>query len=89
MEKVKYKESDVWFRECNGAWDINPHDCYCCNKPIKTGEKATLIFNNYKYIPNILVHSECFDEQKLKVCELLADIEESYNQYKMLSRVFG
>ena len=85
---IKYKDSNVYFATHNGRWSMNPHRCFCCNKPILDG-KAILTVNNSKYIPNVLIHEECFDIWKNKTEELVSDIESAYNNYKNLQEVFG
>ena len=85
---IKYKDSNVYFTTHNGRWSMNPHRCFCCNKPILDG-KAILTVNNHKYIPNVLIHEECFDIWKNKTEELVSDLESAYNNYKNLQEVFG
>ena len=90
MERIvtKYKDSNVYFTTHNGRWSINPHRCFCCNNFIQDG-KAILVVNNYQYIPNVLIHEECFDRWKNKTDELVSDIESAYIDYKNLQEVFG
>lgn len=90
MEKIttKYKDSNVYFTTHNGRWSMNPHRCFCCNNFIQDG-KAILVVNNHQYIPNVLIHEECFDGWKNKTDELVSDIESAYVDYKNLQEVFG
>ena len=43
--------------------------CFCCNKKINNC-MAVLLINNYKEIPNVILHDECFDMWKNKTDEL-------------------
>jgi len=85
---IRFKDSDVLVRKAEGNWESNPHDCFCCKKPVQQG-RAVLLMNNYKYIPNILLHEECFDTAELRIENLLSDIEREYEQYKILHRIFS
>ena len=62
--------------------------CFCCGKEIHSCKVAHLI-NNGKYFPNVLLHSECADQWVNKTDELCNDIASSYEDYKMLSRIFA
>lgn len=84
---VKYKNSLIHVRDINANWDENPKRCYCCGEPIYNGN-AYLFINNYKYIPNILLHTECYDKQTDKQT-LFTHIEADYAKYKKLSQIFG
>lgn len=85
-EPIKYKDSLIHMRDINADWDVNPKRCYYCGEPINKG-KALLFINNHKYIPNILLHPECYDTQKDKQ-NLFAHIETDYNKYKKLRQIF-
>ena len=61
--------------------------CFCCNKEIVSGEDIVLLINNYKHIPNMVLHKNCFEEQN--TTELCQDIEDSYKKYKELHSIFG
>lgn len=90
MESFAYKDSFVAVRE----WEtgIIPKEmqrtCFCCGKKVSSC-KAVLLINNYKYIPNVMLHSECFSRQKDRTEELCDDIQSSYGQYRKLESVFG
>lgn len=85
--EIKFKDSWVWVIEAKGNWEINPQNCFCCEKSIKKGE-AMLLINNYKYIPNMLLHKECFNNIEEPLESFLNKIEESYKQYKNMNKVF-
>ena len=90
MDNFTYKGTKVWFREYttgNLTKDLQ-RTCFCCGKKVNNC-KAVLLINNYKKIPNMLIHSECFSEWKNKTDELVEDIESSYSQWKQLNNVFG
>lgn len=90
MKEFKYKDSIVAVRE----WEtgIIPEKmqktCFCCGKKVSSC-KAALLINNYRYIPNVVLHSECFGMQKDKTEELFDSIQSSYEQYRKLESVFG
>ena len=89
MNKItaKYKDSNVYFILQNGRWSMNPHKCFCCMKPISDGN-AILVANNHQYIPNVLLHEECFDMWKDKTDELLSDMESAYDDYNTMQEIF-
>lgn len=90
MEKFMYKDTSVWFKEYesgNLPKELQ-RTCFCCGKKINKC-KVVLLINNYKIIPNVLMHSECFSEWKNKTDELLGDIENSYSKWNQLNNVFG
>ncbi len=86
-EPIKYKDSLIHMRDINANWDKNPKRCYCCGEPINKG-KALLFINNHKYIPNILLHPECYAKQTDKQT-LFTHIETDYKKYKKLCQIFG
>lgn len=87
-EKINYKDSVVYFSEHNGHWSINPHNCFCCNKLVRSG-KAILVINNGKYIPNILLHTECFSRWEGNEPELISDIEKVWKEFQELNKIFN
>lgn len=90
MKEFKYKDSTVAVRE----WETGTipkkmqRTCFCCGKKVSSC-KAVLLINNYKYIPNVVLHSECFSRQEGRTEELCDDIQSSYEQYRKLESVFG
>ena len=50
---------------------------------------AVLLINNYKEIPNIILHDECFEHWKNKTDELCSDIAKAHDDYKRLNEIFG
>lgn len=85
---IKYKDSRVHLRECNGIGKFNPHRCFCCNEQIKDG-KAILVINNYRYIPNVFIHEKCFKECENNTDALFSNIEGAWKKYKILKEIFG
>lgn len=90
IKTIKYKDSRVYLRECNGndVQKYNPHKCFCCNHQIENG-KALLIVNNYQYVPNMFVHEECFKKYENDTNKLFSNIENSWNEYKELNKIFN
>lgn len=90
MKEFKYKDSFVAVRE----WEtgIIPKEmqrtCFCCGEKINRC-RAVLLINNYRYIPNVMLHFECFSQQEEKAEELCDSIQSSYEQYRKLDSVFG
>lgn len=88
VEKIQYKDSIIHMRKINANWNSNPRYCFCCIQPIKNGVAIAAI-NNYKYIPNMLMHENCFSEWETKTDELFSDMEKSWSKYKTLDKIFG
>lgn len=90
MRSFDYKDSFVAVREWNAG--IIPGNmqrtCYCCGEKISNC-RAVLLINNYKYIPNVILHAECFGQQEGREEELFDSIRSSYGQYRKLESVFG
>lgn len=86
--KKEYKGSPVYIKKLNANWEINPHRCFCCREQIKKGE-VLLLMNMYRYIPNILIHEECFKKWEGNTNSLFSDIEDSWKKYKALKEVFN
>lgn len=92
MEKVYYKDTFVAIRNC--TFRSRNHEegktCWCCNDEFKDDEKCILLINNYKYIPNMILHKDCFErvhpDYRDKLCE---NIERDYREYKELAKVFN
>ena len=55
---------------------------------VQDGE-VTLLANNYKHIPNILIHSECLDKWEGRKEELCEKIEEEYLDWMGKNEIFG
>ena len=90
MQNFKYKDSDVniheWvYRKVSGK----KHTCFCCNHEIENGANVVLLINNYKYIPNLLLHATCAREQENNTDSLCDDICKALSQYKQLDNIFG
>lgn len=89
---IIYKGTIVRCRETMATNTTKPQKkCLCCGKEIKNGSKITVMFNNYKKLPNMILHSECFaeDKQKGRINDLLSEVEQSYKQWKWVSPSFG
>lgn len=90
VKSFDYKDSLVAVREWETGIipDKMQRTCFCCGKKVNNC-KAVLLINNYKYIPNVMLHSECFSRQEDKAEELCDCIQSSYKQYRKLESVFG
>ena len=88
-EKIQYKGSIVtvrrWYHRDTGGLKRR---CFVCRKEIQDGE-VTLLANNYKHIPNILIHSECLDKWEGRKEELCGKIEEEYLDWMEKNEIFG
>lgn len=82
-----YKDTKIYAIEHNGRWELTSRRCICCNQPIKNG-KALLVINNYKHIPNIIIHTECFNKYDGNYNELFSIIETEWQHYKDMREVF-
>ena len=50
---------------------------------------VVLLINNYKEIPNVILHDECYEQWKNKTDELCDNIAKAYDDYKKLNEIFG
>lgn len=66
----------------------NRKDCFCCNKEV-VGCSGTLLTGDYSTIPNILLHTECYEKWRGREEKLFNDIFSAYKDWKKLDRVFG
>lgn len=89
IKMIEYKDSNVYLRECDGieVQECNSHKCFCCNHQIENG-KALLIVNSYQYVPNMFIHEECFKKYENNTDKLFSSIENSWNKYKELEKIF-
>ena len=89
MESFDYKDSFVAVRRYNTGQLPKElrRDCYCCKDKINNC-RAVLLINNHKYIPNVLIHEECFDARQNKV-EFFEEIEGKYQEFKSLCSTFN
>ncbi len=90
MESFEYKDSFVYVQKYhtgNLAEKIQK-TCFCCNKKINNC-RGVLLINNYKYIPNVLIHEECFKKWENKKEVLCDNIYTKYRQWKELGEIFG
>lgn len=90
LQSFKYKNTPVYVRR----WHYGnmpsklQRTCFCCGEKINNC-MAVLLANNYKEIPNVLLHDECFEQWKDITDELCYDIAEAYDDYKKLNEIFG
>lgn len=92
MAKFSYKDTIVHVRQC--TFKTQNHDkhkiCWCCNKEFKDNEICVILINNYKHIPNMILHKKCFNEiTPTTTDDLYALIESDYRTYKRLDKIFG
>lgn len=90
MKSFGYKDSFVAVREWETGIipDRMQRTCFCCGKKISNC-KAVLLINNYRYIPNVMLHAGCFSELEDEVEKLCDKIHAVYERYKKLDSVFG
>lgn len=90
LKSFKYKNTPVYVRR--GHYRNTPSElqrtCFCCNKKMNNC-MVVLLINNYKEIPNVILHDECYEQWKDKTDELCDDIAEAYDDYKKLNGIFG
>ena len=90
LPTFKYKNTPVYVR--NWHYGNMPsklqRTCFCCNKKINNC-MAVLLINNYKEIPNVILHEECYEQWKNKTDELCDDIAKAHDDYKRLNEFFG
>lgn len=90
MNSFAYKGSRVVVREqqTGNLPEEDQRTCFCCSKKINNC-KTVLLVNNYRNIPNMLLHAEYFEVWKDETEDLCRDIEQSYEYFKHLNDVFG
>ena len=91
IENFNYKDTFVVVRDCK--FIIENHKkgktCLCCGKEFQNNEKCILLINNYKYIPNVIIHKDCFDRVLPEYKErLFENIEKDYKEYQELKKIF-
>ena len=90
LTTFKYKNTPVYVRR--GHYRNMPSElqrtCFCCNEKMNNCMVVILI-NNYKEIPNVILHDKCYEQWKDKTDELCDDIAEAYDDYKKLNGIFG
>lgn len=89
VERIQYKGSPVtirrWYHKDIGGLR---RKCFICREVVGDGDVA-LIANNYEHIPNMLVHSGCFDRWKGREKELCGEIEKGYLDWLEKNEIFG
>ena len=90
LQSFKYKDTSVYVRR--GHYRNMPSElqriCFCCNEKMNNC-MVVLLINNYKEIPNVILHDECYEQWKDKTDELCDDIAKDYDEYKKLNGIFG
>ena len=89
MESFDYKDSFVAVRRYQTGKLPSQlvRKCYCCQNGINDC-RAVILINNHKYIPNVLMHENCFDERQNKT-ELFEEIENKYIEFNHLRSTFN
>ena len=90
LTPFKYKNTPVYV--CRGHYRNMPSElqrtCFCCNEKMNNC-MVVLLINNYKEIPNVILHDECYEQWKNKTDELCDDIVKAHDDYKRLNEFFG
>lgn len=92
VEKFNYKDTFVHVRSCKfrSQNHIERKTCWCCNHEFQDEEQCVILINNYKYIPNMIIHKECYNKVKPGYRENMCEnIEKDYRDYEELSEIFG
>lgn len=61
--------------------------CYLCKEKLKEGQSFIFPCNNYKFIPNIAMHEQCFANSDPQ--ETFEKIEKDWTEFKKLEKFFG
>lgn len=87
---IPYKDSSVYIAETNADFSSRekPPICFCCMHNVSRG-KAIMLFNNFKYFPNMVFHENCYNAVGRNTDMLFEAIEEQYKEYKKLNIIFG
>ena len=90
LTTFKYKNTPVYVRRSHyGNMPSKlQRTCFCCGEKVNNC-MAVLLINNFKEIPNVILHGECFEHWKNKTDELCDDIAKAHDEYKRLSEFFG
>ena len=90
LPTFKYKNTPVYVRHwhCGNMPSKLQRTCFCCGEKVNNC-MAVLLINNFKEIPNVLLHDECYEQWKNKTDELCDDIAKSHDDYKRLNEIFG
>lgn len=75
FDETKSKKFCLARLNIHGKYDI----CPFCKKKIKDGA-ITLLFNNFKLFPNIIVHTDCCNQYQDKQ-DLVEFLTNDYNEY--------
>ena len=93
MERfIEYKNSKVHMCNCTFKQQNHPEEriCYICNNKFHNNDNCIILCNNHKYIPNMLLHSHCFNELSNNAKRiLLLDIESNYKKFLELEKIFN
>ena len=92
MEHFNYKGTFVAVRSCHFR-SRNHEDgrtCWCCQEEFKDNDECVILINNYKYIPNMLLHKDCFYKVEPDCREIFCEsIENDYKEYKEFEKIFN
>ena len=92
MENFYYKDSLISVRESTFKSQNYAEDktCWCCGNKFQDNEQCVFLIGNWTYIPNMIVHKDCFDDcssrDRIRMC---TEIERKYNEYERLSKIFS
>lgn len=89
MENFYYKDTFVAVRNCKfrGRNHEDGKVCWCCEEEFQDNDECVLLINNYKHIPNMILHKKCFDNSnKESLCQ---HIEWDYQEYKKYQKIFN
>ena len=90
INSFSYKDTPVFIRKMTFR-ERNHEDgqtCFCCQEEFKENDQLTLLINNHKYFPNMILHQECFEFWEKRTDELCDDIVSAYEQCKQLQNIF-
>ena len=62
LTTFKYKNTPVYVRSwhCGNSPSKLQRTCFCCGDKVNNC-MAVLLINNFKEIPNVILHGECFE----------------------------
>jgi hypothetical protein len=92
MEDFYYKDITIAVRKCKFRIQNYAENktCWCCGNEFQDNEQCVLLISNFRYIPNMIVHKDCFDDcsprDRIRMC---AKVERKYQEYERLSKIFS
>jgi len=83
MKTIIYDSIENEFKplKFNDSFITSTHYCPICNKEFIIGDDSILVLNDGKLFPNILIHKDCFSEDKPE--NTIYVIKENYEQAKI------